>query len=144
MEAVAGAIVEDKGFSLSVHYRLADPARIPELERAVDAALADQPRLRKHHGKMVFEVRPRIEWDKGRAVLWLLEALGLDHPGIFPLYLGDDVTDEDAFRALRGRGVGILVADTPGESCAEFTLRDTSEVRQFLDRLAKLLGTRIR
>ena len=54
----------------------------------VNAALADAPRLRKHHGKMVFEIRPRIDWDKGRAVLWLLEALGLEGEEVLPLYLG--------------------------------------------------------
>lgn len=139
VEQVEGAMVENKRFSLSLHYRLAEPGRVPDLERAVDDAIRDYPRLRKHKGKMVFEIRPRIEWDKGRAVMWLLQALGLDQPGVVPVYLGDDTTDEDAFRAVRGRGIGILVADEPRESCASFVLRDTGEVLQFMHKLVRTL-----
>ena len=62
-------------------------------------------------GKMVFEIQPNLNWDKGKAVLYLLEALELDGEDVLPLYLGDDITDEHAFRALAGRGIGILVAD---------------------------------
>jgi trehalose 6-phosphate phosphatase len=136
---IPGAWVEDKGHSLSVHYRQTPPERVPDVEAAVDGALADAPRLRKHLGKMVFEIRPRIDWDKGRAVLWLLEALDLEGDEVLPFYVGDDVTDEDAFRALAGRGVGVLVADAPRASAAHFRLQDTDEVREFLDGLAARL-----
>ena len=60
-------------------------------------------------GKMVYELQPKLDWDKGRAVLYLIDALGLDGDDVVPLYLGDDITDEDAFRALAGRGIGIFV-----------------------------------
>ena len=136
---IPGAWVEDKSHSLSVHYRQTPESRVADVEAAVDAALADAPRLRKHHGKMVFEIRPRIDWDKGRAVLWLLEALGLEGEEVLPLYLGDDVTDEDAFRALAGRGVGVLVAEETRASAADYRLRDPDEVREFLVGLASRL-----
>jgi trehalose 6-phosphate phosphatase len=136
IRAVPGAFVENKGYSLSVHYRQAAEDRAPEMEAAVDRLLGDFPELRKHLGKKVFEIRPRIDWDKGKAVLWLLEALKLDGPDVLPIYLGDDVTDEDAFRALSGRGLGILVADAPTLSAADYSLRDVGEVRRFLDGLA--------
>ena len=58
---------------------------------------------------MVYEIQPKIDWDKGKAVLYLLDALGLDRDDVVPLYLGDDITDEDAFRALADRGIGIFV-----------------------------------
>ncbi|HEV2845452.1 MAG TPA: ATP-binding protein, partial [Thermoanaerobaculia bacterium] len=74
--------------------------------------------------------------DKGRALLWLLDAMGLDRPEILPFYIGDDITDEDAFRALAGRGAGILVSEEPRETAAEYQLRDPEEVRAFLERLA--------
>jgi trehalose-phosphatase len=70
----------------------------------VDAILADHPdELKVTPGKMVFEIQPKIDWDKGKAVLYLLEALGLDTPDVMPMYMGDDHTDEHAFAALHGR-----------------------------------------
>jgi len=129
---IEGALIEDKKFSIAVHYRLVGDEDVPRMEHAVDQAVAQHPQLKKSHGKKVFEVRPRIEWDKGKAVLWLLGALHLDSPEVVPLYVGDDVTDEDAFAALRDRGLGILVAETPRETHATLSLRDTDEVGRFL------------
>jgi len=137
---IPGVLVEDKRYSLAVHYRLVGDARVPEVERAVDDALAKRKGLRKARGKKIFELRPDIDWDKGRAVLWLLEALGLDGEEVVPVYIGDDVTDEDAFRALEGRGVGILVSELPRSTAAHYTLQDPREVREVLDRLARLAG----
>jgi len=135
---IPGVLVEDKKYSLAVHYRLVEDARVPEVERAVDEALAKRTGLRKTRGKKIFELRPDIEWDKGRAVLWLLEALGLDEEGVVPVYVGDDVTDEDAFRALEGRGVGILVSELPRATAARYALQDPREVRELLVRLSNL------
>jgi trehalose 6-phosphate phosphatase len=92
---------------------------------------------------MVYEIQPKLDWDKGKAVLYLLQALGLDRDDVVPLYLGDDVTDEDAFEALADWGVGIFVghADAPEASgqttAADYILHTTEEVRQFLDTLAR-------
>jgi trehalose 6-phosphate phosphatase len=131
LAAVPGAFVEDKGLTLSVHYRLADPAREGEVRKAVHAAADGQPELRVTEGKKVLEVRPRVEWDKGRAVLFLLE--NLRPPERAPvLYLGDDRTDEDAFRALEVRGSageGVVVADPPPpETAARAYVRTPEEV----------------
>ncbi|MBX6363005.1 MAG: trehalose-phosphatase [Gemmatimonadetes bacterium] len=138
---IPGVLVEDKRFAAAVHYRLVPEARVPEVERIVDDVLARHPELRKALGKKVFELRPAIDWDKGRAVRWILSALGLDRPDVVPLYVGDDVTDEDAFRALRDHGVGLLVADTPRPTAASYSLRDVGEVREFLERLVGLGAT---
>jgi alpha,alpha-trehalase len=102
----------------------------------VDDAVAATPALRKAHGKKLFELRPDLDWDKGQALLWLLDALDLDRPDVLPFYIGDDLTDEDAFRAVRDRGIGILVAEEPRETAARYGLRDTWEVREVLERLA--------
>jgi trehalose 6-phosphate phosphatase len=136
LAGVAGVLVEPKRFAISVHFRLAEAADVPRIERAVDDAAAAIPGLRKAHGKMLFELRPDLDWDKGRALLWLLDALGLDRPGVLPFYIGDDLTDEDAFRAIAGRGVGILVSEDPRATAALYRLRDTEEVRVLLERLA--------
>ncbi|MFL6237255.1 MAG: trehalose-phosphatase [Thermoanaerobaculia bacterium] len=132
---VEGVLVEPKRFAISIHFRLADERRLPEIEQAVDAAAAAEPGLRKGHGKKLFELRPDLDWDKGKALLWLLDALGLDDPNVLPFYIGDDLTDEDAFRAVRGRGIGILVAQEPRDTAAEYQLRDTGEVVELLERL---------
>jgi len=135
LDPIPGAWVEDKKQTLAVHYRQTPSDRVREVEATLDEALGRFPRLRKHHGKKVFEVRPRVDWDKGRAVLWLLGALDLEGPDVLPVYLGDDTTDEDAFRALKGRGIGMLVAAEPRPSAADYRLRDTVEVRLFLEGL---------
>ena len=100
LAGMPGVEIEDKGFSTAVHYRQAAAADVPEIERRVDSVLAAEPTLHKAHGKKVMELRPRIDWHKGSAVLWLLAALGLDGDDVLPMYIGDDVTDEDAFEAL--------------------------------------------
>jgi alpha,alpha-trehalase len=134
---IEGVVIEPKRFAISIHFRLADERDLPRIERAVDGALAAVPGLRKGHGKKLFELRPDLDWDKGRALLWLLDALGLDRPDVLPFYIGDDLTDEDAFRAVAGRGIGILVAAESRETAAEYQLRDTEEVVELLERVAE-------
>lgn len=135
---IDGLLIEDKGYSLSVHYRLADPAGFARTEAAVEAIAAQFPELAKRNGKMVFELRPRIEWDKGRALMWLLESIDGDAGEVLPLYIGDDVTDEDAFDAITDRGIGILVSERPQKTAASYQLRDPDEVCRFLQRLAEV------
>jgi trehalose 6-phosphate phosphatase len=141
---VPGAVVERKRASVAVHYRLAAPEdryRVTGVVRAVLAAYPGQ--LKVTPGKMVYELEPKIDWDKGKAVLYLIDVLGLDSADVVPLYLGDDITDEDAFRVLRGRGIGIFVGspDDPEVSdrptAAEFALASVEEVEQFLTRVAR-------
>jgi len=128
-----GFLVEPKTLSLALHYRLAHPAE-------AEAVLREFAALRERHcpapgwetvsGRKVPEVRP-AGVNKGAAVLHLLDAW----PGACPVYIGDDVTDEDAFRALAGRGRTILVADKPRPTAAQQCL-PRSAVLAFLHRLA--------
>lgn len=138
----AGVMVERKRFAIAIHTRQASPAVKPGVEDTVRALAAGWPRLRVTGGKELLELRPATPWDKGRAVLALLDALGLDEAGTLPLYLGDDETDEDAFQALAGRGVGIRVMDPPAPTAATWSLRDPAEAVAFLDRLADWLAAR--
>lgn len=135
---IEGSLIENKKFSLSVHYRLVGDSDVPAIEEAVDELVESEDGLRKHSGKKVFEIRPRIDWDKGKAVLWLLDVLELDEAGAVPIYIGDDVTDEDAFRALRERGIGIRVLDGSEPSRAQYRLNGSGEVRDFLEKLATI------
>lgn len=135
---VPGAWVEDKQLTLSVHYRQSPRERVPEIERAVRAAVEGEPRLKISSGKEVLEVRPRVEWHKGKAVLFLLDQMR-PPAGAPVLYLGDDVTDEDAFRALResGLGEGVLVSEDPSrESAAASYVRAPAEVGDLFAALA--------
>lgn len=139
IHGISGALVEHTGFSLSVHYRLVPQDQVSQVERIVDQVLAEHPSLRKSLGKKVFEIRPAIEWDKGKAVEWILRALDLDKAEVAPIYLGDDATDEDAFKVVRDTGIAILVAESPRRSAASYSLRDSKEVKEFLTLLIDIL-----
>lgn len=132
--------IEDKGLTLTIHHRQAAAEVEPRIREVVEAAVAGEPRLRMTTGKMVFEVRPRIDCDKGTAVTSLLRHL--DPPAGSPiLYLGDDRTDEDAFRAVRawngGGGEGVLVTDHPTMTTAATSyLHGVEDVSALLATLA--------
>jgi alpha,alpha-trehalase len=134
---VEGSLVENKHYSLSVHYRLVAPEQAKLVEAAVDSVVARHPKLDKRLGKKVFELRPGIAWDKGRAVRWLLENIEDARAGLLPVYVGDDVTDEDAFTALADDGIGVLVSEDARDTAASRRLRNTEEARRFLARLAE-------
>jgi trehalose-phosphatase len=129
-----GVQLERKRFTLAVHYRRVREGDVKAVREAVARAQVRHPALRVTSGKKVFELQPDVDWDKGRAVLWLIESLQLQDA--LPVYIGDDVTDEDAFRALAGRGVGIAVLDAPRDTAARYVLPDTDAVRDFLAALA--------
>jgi trehalose 6-phosphate phosphatase len=139
LEGVRGAWVERKRYSVAVHFRAVSEKDLPEIEEAVRAVLASREGLRKKGGKKVVELSPDLDWDKGAAVLWAIDALGLP-PSVVPLYIGDDLTDEDAFKVLSDRGLGIFVGQPGLATHARYFLRDPGEVQIFLDRLAELLG----
>ncbi len=137
---VPGALVESKKSSVAAHFRLVAQDQRPHVKQIVDTILREHPdELRVTPGKMVFEIQPRLDWDKGRAVLYLLKALDLDRNDVLPVYLGDDTTDEDAFRALEGRGIGIFVGsanDPETAGCitaADYVLNTIEEVETFLN-----------
>lgn len=145
LSGIKGVSVEDKGLTFSLHYRLVKDAEMPIVINALNFAV--QPYLgpgdiRVNKGKKIFEVRPSVNWHKGRMVLWLLARCGF--PGgakkPFPIYVGDDMTDEDGFRALRNKGLTVFVGK-PKKTLAEYYLKDTKEVRRFLGVLSELKGT---
>ena len=138
LAGIAGALIERKHFSIAAHYRNVNESDFPELERAVSDVAARHRQLRTMEGKKVYELLPNTDWDKGKAVLWLLDNLGLELGKVRPIYIGDDRTDEDAFRALGQRGAGILVSEQPRPTAASYSLKDPSEVERFLRELALL------
>lgn len=135
LAGLEGIVIERKRFALAVHYRM---AAAEDAERAIRVVreLADgSEHLALRAGERVVELRPRIAWDKGRAVEHMLGAFGAR----FPVYLGDGHTDEDAFRALRHRGLGVLVGGARRPTHADLRLEGPEEVARFLELLLDLL-----
>ncbi|KAB2628991.1 trehalose-phosphate phosphatase D [Pyrus ussuriensis x Pyrus communis] len=138
--SISGARVENNKFCLSVHFRCVDEKSWAALAEQVRLVLNEYPKLRLTQGRKVLEIRPTIKWDKGKALEFLLESLGYANSNeVFPVYIGDDRTDEDAFKVLRdrGQGFGILVSKVPKETNASYTLQEPAEVKDFLLRLVK-------
>jgi trehalose-phosphatase len=142
---IPGVLIEPKKSSVAVHFRLVAEEQRPAVKKLVDTILSEHPEeLKVTPGKMVFEIQPGLDWNKGEAVLYLLKVLDLDRDDVIPIYLGDDITDEDAFRAIAGRGVGIFVGSASNPetaahiTAADYILNTIEEVEHFLNRLASL------
>jgi trehalose-phosphatase len=140
LDEILDAQLERKHFSVAAHYRNVDENDAFKVALAVDAVAARHRELRRIDGKKVYELLPDIDWNKGKAVIWLLETLNLERENVLPIYIGDDNTDEDAFRALKERGVGIVVSEQSEPTAARYSLRDPAEVQRFLRALTECVG----
>ncbi len=135
---LSGVIIERKRFSVAVHYRqVASASAVDQIDGAVESVHRETS-LRRRWGKKVFELEPAVDWDKGRALLWLMDALPrVDRERTFVVYAGDDETDEDAFAAIEGRGAGVRVGSELTRSLADYRLEGPAEVQELLDELAR-------
>ena len=129
---IKGALIENVKYTVSAHYRLVSDEDFPRFEKEVDDILNQYPQFRKTSGKKVFEIRPRIDWHKGKAVDWIMNIFEKEQQNILPVYLGDDTTDEDAFKALKEKGFGILVAIAERDTEAEYIVKNPEEVKKVL------------
>jgi len=134
LRGIAGVQVEDKELTASIHYRRATPAAARDVERISDAVTSSLSPFRVETGKAVVDILPRTVWNKGAAVQWIESQV----PGGRPLsiYLGDDRTDEYAFRGLPD-GITIHVGN-PEETCAQYHVPDPAGVRSFLTWLNRI------
>jgi alpha,alpha-trehalase len=139
LAAVQGCLVERKHFSIATHYRLVAPDQVQTVKQTVRNIHDHHSGLRLKGGKKVLELQPNVDWDKGKALRWLMQVQKLDAAHFVPIYIGDDVTDEDAFRELADDGVGILVAQEDAITRASYRLDDPDAVQDFLNRLADKL-----
>ena len=137
LESIPGACLERKRFAIVVRYRQTGGKDSSRVQAAVARIQARFPRLHLTGGKEVIELLPDIDWDKGRVVRWLLSELDLNGPEVLPIYIGDDVTDEGAFRAVRGHGLGLLVSDRPHPSAATYRVTDVGHVAALLRHLVE-------
>ncbi|MCA2322576.1 trehalose-phosphatase [Mycobacterium intracellulare] len=139
---IPGVVVEHKRFGVAVHYRNAERDRVGEVLAAVRAA-GRRDALRVTTGREVIELRPDLDWDKGKTLRWVIDHLHQAGSGsLTPVYLGDDITDEDAFDAVHDDGVPILVRhsdDGDRATAALFALDSPARAAAFTDRLADQL-----
>lgn len=137
-----GIFLENKVFTLSVHYRSVREEKIELAKRIFRDVLrpyADPLWVRITEGKKVWEVRPGVPWNKGTTLLWLLSRVLTGRSAVFPVYIGDDKTDEDAFKVIKGKGIGVKVMEAENEpTLADYYLKSTGEVFDFLKRTAKI------
>ena len=132
-----GVKIERKRYAIAIHYRNARNEDIPLIRQIVTETVSDSGDFKIGEGKKILEIKPAIEWHKGKAVLWILEKLGLtDRDRFIPIYIGDDVTDEDAYEALKDRGIGIQVGPGAQPTAAQFRLKNIYQVRILLKELA--------
>lgn len=135
---VRGVHVENKGLTLSVHYRLVDDKKAEEVDNIFERVIATARSLGKvvvTSGKKVYEVRPGVDWNKGKAIALLIEQYGKPKTkaGVLPIFLGDDTTDEDGFRVIMKQdGIAVFVGEEMRTSAARYYLKSPSEVAQFL------------
>ncbi|HDN85777.1 MAG: trehalose-phosphatase [Candidatus Omnitrophota bacterium] len=134
LKDIKGVIVENKKFSVALHYRLVEERFLNKVKEVVDKVKAEYPNLRLMCGKKVFEFIPDIDWDKGKAIRWLLSILDISWREYAVIYIGDDTTDEDAFRMVRTRGIGILVSESRIPSAADYFVHSPQEVRELLEK----------
>jgi trehalose-phosphatase len=140
--SIKGVFVEDKGITLSVHYRQVADDRTEDVKRLVHRAVNGQKSsglFKVTAGKKVYEVRPSVDWDKGKAIRLLMKKYGRGgrNSGLLPIYLGDDLTDEDGFQMIEkyGNGITVHVGDSKTKSKARYYLKSPNEVQNFLVKL---------
>ncbi len=128
MKGIAGVMVEDKTMTISIHYRNVRQENINKMvEKFWNVADGYKDKLRIVTGKKVFEVRPLNAWNKGNAVLWILKNFGA---GKMPVYIGDDATDEDAFKVTNQTGISISIGKNIHAQCY---LESPTEMKRFLE-----------
>lgn len=141
---IEGVIIEDKGLGLSIHYRLVKQSEeklVANIFQQITSPLIDAGKIRVSSGKKVFEVRPPVDWHKGKAVETILNEMKqvLGGKQGMTIYMGDDNTDEDAFKIIhRPQGWSIFVGPENPSSNANYFLESPTEVVTFLSRLLEL------
>jgi len=142
---IKGVLVEDKGLTLSVHYRMVPDERLDDVKTVFEGVISVAQSLKQVKitpGKKVYEIRPPVDWDKGKAIDLLIQRLNnlTGNGETLPVFLGDDRTDEDGFKVInRYGGIPIFVGNEPEDTVARYYLSSPHEVEEFLN----LLGTDI-
>lgn len=128
---IEGVELERKKYALAVHFRNVPHDKEGDLKATVKNVATTFKDIKEGSGKKVIELQPNIDWHKGHAVQELMAHMPKDDKEVFPIYIGDDITDEDAFKVM-GEGLAILVGDHGSKTQADYHLEDIGEVKEFL------------
>ena len=135
---IPGVLVEDKGLIVSLHYRLVTEKSEGEIRKMVSNLVSPYSKMFCiGRGKKVYEIRPRIDWNKGKAISKVSELLGITKKTL-RIYIGDDLTDEDAFKVLGKEEISVVVGHRESSS-ARYFCRNSNEVYQFLSAVYQIL-----
>jgi trehalose 6-phosphate phosphatase len=141
IKGINGILVEDKRITVSVHYRNLIGKSPGSILKIVSKVLEPYPEIFTiTRGKKVYEVRPHINWDKGKAVVKISQLLDFKNRPL-KIYVGDDQTDEDAFRVLENGDISIRVGYKKG-SKARYFCRGSGEISRFLEEIALLRNSK--
>jgi trehalose 6-phosphate phosphatase len=141
LRGIKGVFVENKGLTLSVHYRMVDgmeEKKVKGVFKRITDPLYITGKIRITQGKKVYEIRPPVDWDKGKAIAWLIEKFrdSTRKSNILSIYLGDDLTDEDGFKMINKKnGISIFIGEESNLSAAQYFLKSPEEVAKFLNML---------
>ena len=141
---IEGIIIQEKGLSLSVHYRLVktgNESAIASAVKRITAPYVVRGEIRVYPMKKIWEIRPPVDWDKGKATELIGKEIKVRQKlvRLLTVYLGDDATDEDAFKMLhRPEGWAVYVGGENKASAAGYFLNSPAEVEELLNRLINL------
>lgn len=135
LQSIPGVLIEPKKYSVAIHYRNLREEDKQKVIEGTQKIIAESPKLKLGFGKQVLEALPNIDWDKGKAILWLITKLNLEHDNVLMLYFGDDLTDENAFRVLPESSVGILVGHHSQKTYADYRIKTPEQVKKLMQKL---------
>lgn len=128
-------LIENKNITLTIHFRNVQNQSIPAIKKIISSTVQEYySKFRTTTGKKIIEIRPNVVWDKGRAVLKVLTMLRSKKNKDTIVYIGDDKTDEDAFKVLQGVAITIRVGRS-SNTHAEYYVRNPLEVQEFLEKV---------
>jgi alpha,alpha-trehalose-phosphate synthase [UDP-forming]/trehalose-phosphatase len=132
---IKGVLIEDKGITASLHFRNVNVPQVGDVFGIFEKTAKEyEDNFRFIIGKKVFEIRPVNMWNKGDAVSWIIENMGRRR---FPVYIGDDTTDEDAYGVLKNKGLSVSIG---GSVNADYYIQNQGEVKDFLEMLCEVLN----
>ncbi len=138
-EKTVGTQMDRKRYAIGLHYRNARPEDEKTVNDILNMLLEKYPGHKKGEGKKIVEIKPDIDWHKGKAVEWIMDALELsEKDDTIPMFIGDDITDEDAFKVLKDKGLGIMVGSHGQKTYATYSLKNVFQVREFFNKLIEL------
>ena len=134
---IYGVLIEDKGLIVSIHYRLATDKSAREIKKIVYKVISPYHEMFcVGSGKKVYEIRPCVDWHKGKAILKVSRLLGITENSL-KIYIGDDLTDEDAFEVLGEKDISVVVGHKES-SRAQYFCKNSGEVEEFLETVCEI------